>query len=656
MKSRNPFLAVVVVSLLLANSTLAQNPGSGIKDKGIDPSENSFAASAEKLVRAAYEKLTRYNRAYLLVDDRVASNLPSEERYLRFELGNFKVGPIQEILSLKHGEVHTVIVPELISLARLTTTLNDGDPHVAYSARWIAESYAPGYDPRWTMNDLMSHKAAKYQDVGAYAAYNVTVRFHGKVQAYRALVLFHNPYGSTTEKLKPTFWDVISGSAGALQDLWEEQRPAVGETGSGESQDRSGPEPPSNRISSLIHSGYSKPGKPSSLTSRSFAVATSTSSDTPSVGPIVESTTADTTEHSSGRHGETVEFQGACEAPTTTQQLCKVNFGFIYLYENGTLTNWVYRHRNKYDNVVGTQTGPRGTPISCHSAYGVATENCVNPDCTFTAGLTGSGFNIQMTGGNVWRGQLIHGHTCNIPAPTGGRGGGGICNAPIALAKARRKDPRPTLMNPNCCNSVEQADCFNGGGEWTESTCSCYSPIVIDVAGNGFDLTNAEDGVLFDVNRTGTREQVSWTSANSDDSWLVLDRNGNGVIDDGKELFGSASPQPFLAPGESKHGFRALAMFDQLENGGNGDGQIDSQDAVFSSLKLWRDINHNGISEGGELQALSNSDVRVIELDYKESRRKDDQGNWFRYRAKVRDAQSADVGRWAWDVFLQKPH
>ena len=211
-------------------------------------------------------------------------------------------------------------------------------------------------------------------------------------------------------------------------------------------------------------------------------------------------------------------------------------------------------------------------------------------------------------------------------------------------------------MNPNCCNSVEQADCFNGGGEWTESTCSCYSPIVIDVAGNGFDLTNAEDGVLFDVNRTGTREQVSWTSANSDDSWLVLDRNGNGVIDDGKELFGSASPQPFLAPGESKHGFRALAMFDQLENGGNGDGQIDSQDAVFSSLKLWRDINHNGISEGGELQALSNSDVRIIELDYKESRRKDDQGNWFRYRAKVRDAQSADVGRWAWDVFLQKPH
>ena len=656
MKSRNLLLALVVVSLLLVNSTLAQNPGTQIRGQGLEASqsENSFAASAEKLVREAYEKLTRYNRAYLLVDDREASSLPSEERYLRFELRNFKVGPIQEILSLKHSEVYTVIVPELLSLTRLTTTLNDADPHVAYSARWIAESYAPGYDARWTMNDVMSHKAARYQDVGAYAAYDVTVRFQGKVRTYRALVLFHNPYGSTTEKLKPTFWDIISGSAGALKDLWEEQRPAVGETGSGESQKGSKPEPQSNRLSRTIHSGYSKSDNPSSSTFR-ILPATSTSSDTVSVGPYVESTTEDGREHSSGAHGERIGFQGECEAPSTTQQLCRVKFGFIYLYENGTVTNLVYRHRNRYDNILGTQTGPRGTAISCHSAYGIATSNCIDPDCFFTASLTGSGASIQMTGGDVWRSQLVHGHTCNIPLPRGG--GGGSCNdAHIALEKTRGKAPRPNLINPNCCSSVEQANCFNGGGEWTESTCSCYSPIVIDVAGNGFDLTNAEDGVLFDVNRIGTREQVSWTSANSDDSWLVLDRNGNGVIDDGKELFGSASPQPFLAPGESKHGFRALAMFDQAENGGNGDGQIDSQDAVFSSLKLWRDINHNGISEGGELQALSNSDVRVIELDYKESRRRDDQGNWFRYRAKVRDAQGADVGRWAWDVFLQKPH
>ena len=144
---------------------------------------------------------------------------------------------------------------------------------------------------------------------------------------------------------------------------------------------------------------------------------------------------------------------------------------------------------------------------------------------------------------------------------------------------------------------MEQFDCINGGGEWSDSTCSCYSPIVIDVAGNGFNLTNAADGVMFDLNATGTAEQISWTAAGSDDALLVLDRNGNGVIDNGRELFGSSTPQPYLTSGETKNGFRALAVFDGAESGGNGDGQIDAGDSIFSSLKLWRDSNHNGTSE-----------------------------------------------------------
>jgi hypothetical protein len=265
---------------------------------------------------------------------------------------------------------------------------------------------------------------------------------------------------------------------------------------------------------------------------------------------------------------------------------------------------------------------------------------------------------MQMTGGDVWRGQLVHGHTCNIARPTGGGGGsGGGCNlAPVRIAMASAKTPTPNLVNPYCCDSMEQFDCINGGGEWSDSTCSCYSPIVIDVAGNGFNLTNAGDGVMFDLNATGTAEQISWTAAGSDDALLVLDRNGNGVIDNGRELFGSSTPQPYLASGETKNGFRALAVFDGAESGGNGDGRIDAGDSIFASLKLWRDSNHNGTSEAGELQSLPNSDVRLIELRYKDARRRDDNGNWFRYRAKVNDAEGGQVGRWAWDVFLQKMH
>ncbi|HEX9928723.1 MAG TPA: hypothetical protein VGB02_09335 [Pyrinomonadaceae bacterium] len=176
---------------------------------------------------------------------------------------------------------------------------------------------------------------------------------------------------------------------------------------------------------------------------------------------------------------------------------------------------------------------------------------------------------------------------------------------------------------------------------------------MIDTTGNGFDLTNAVNGVLFDMTNDGIKERLSWTAANSDDAFLVLDRNQNGVIDNGRELFGSSTVQPVLQEGETKHGFRALAIYDEPERGGNNDNKIDSNDAVFSNLKLWRDSNHNGESEANELQKLSESDVKVIELDYHESRRRDEHGNWFRYRAKVNDARKAKVGHWAWDVFLQ---
>ena len=135
-------------------------------------------------------------------------------------------------------------------------------------------------------------------------------------------------------------------------------------------------------------------------------------------------------------------------------------------------------------------------------------------------------------------------------------------------------------------------------------------PLVLDLLGDGFKPTSLDKGVHFDLDGNGFAERVNWIQG--DDALLALDKNGDGVINDGNELFGDRYR---LSNGKlARFGFEAL-----MEQDTNGDNVIDDKDANYSRLQVWQDVNQNGISEKEELRSLSQAGVAAIQLNYQNS-------------------------------------
>ena len=137
-----------------------------------------------------------------------------------------------------------------------------------------------------------------------------------------------------------------------------------------------------------------------------------------------------------------------------------------------------------------------------------------------------------------------------------------------------------------------------------------YDPLALDLNGNGIETlaANGHDGAMFDHERNGIRTATGWVHSN--DGILVYDRNGDGKINNGGELFGDNT---LLKDGSTAaHGFAALAELDD-----NGDGKVDAADSAFKKLGVWRDLNHNGISEEGEISSLEEVRVQSLNLAYK---------------------------------------
>jgi hypothetical protein len=221
---------------------------------------------------------------------------------------------------------------------------------------------------------------------------------------------------------------------------------------------------------------------------------------------------------------------------------------------------------------------------------------------------------------------------------------GGVMNSP---------PPAGAGVTPDECTAADRASHVPYEGTkyaGCQDLEECHmSPIVIDLARDKIELTDIAHGVRFDLDGDGRMESTSWTKTDSDTAFLWIDKNDNGVVDNGTELFGSAMDE---------NGFAALANFDQRDEadiawGGNADGIIDEHDRVWKYLRLWVDRNHDGICQPDEVYSLAEKGVRGIHLNYNASGKHDRYGNLFRYSALVdMESNGHRVSTKAYDIFF----
>lgn len=192
-------------------------------------------------------------------------------------------------------------------------------------------------------------------------------------------------------------------------------------------------------------------------------------------------------------------------------------------------------------------------------------------------------------------------------------------------------------------SAVALAAVLHAGAAW-----AFCSPIVIDLGNNGIRLGEAGAGVYFDINANGTRDHIQWVRAGGDEAFLALDRSGNGLVDDGSELFGVGTPLT-LEGRNAPNGFVGLAQYDARQLGGNDDGLISEADAIWPQLRLWLDANADGRATREEMRTLRSAGITALETIPKVRKYVDAAGNiiplwaWATQRASARRALMVDV-------------
>lgn len=401
-------------------------------------------------------------------------------------------------------------------------------------------------------------------------------------------------------------------------------------------------------------------------------------------GPT-EYANSDATHHVNGEHYWTNTKSGTCTYTGSAQASASVQCGITatsnsqaFGHDNGDLDTLLDKHEVNWATQNGTATASNGASATAYSEGAVAVQECLI-SCSTAITISGSGtlgWGVAFNPTPLWKDADPYPNSC-----------GSVSLPPIASSCAPSTGP-PTQSTQN------------GYWEWSTGSCSWVwvycasvtencgpggSPIVIDTLKKGFVFTDPTIGdyVTFDLKGDGTYGHYSWPKVGSGNAWLVLD-DGTGIVKDGKQLFGNFTPHSDgdvpNRDSRDKNGFLALAWYDKRAQGGNTDGIIDRQDAIWPHLKLWIDEHcylkpaNSCESLPSELHTLESEGVYALSLIYGYSPGKVDAiGNHYRFYSVVnpslasqpiganghhvggdRDLTHSKDGRLTYDVWLKQ--
>lgn len=548
------------------------------------------AADFEAHIRASYALVERYSQR---------SGNP-----VKFQLSDFKTRPISAIGSEPYVDLATLPNDWVLSLHRsFHSDWIEGERTLTYLYRWEHR------DTDWTafpegrrmlsattkeILDEVAQHFPEYGHVKWATQYAVVVEFTDRKREYEAAFLW-------LPGEAPDTWYAAT-SDHIVQGLDIVNAEVVPPTGIPlNDPENAEPQPIEPETGDFQHSGASHVDVVDHLDSGSATCIADSANEL-----LPQSSVPGTNGHITGKHWSEIDMTFDCSCDTSCTSKCQAGWSWALCDEEGT--HWDACQKMGWASDFSS-TGRADALLegaACAAGYACAQKACLFCQCNFSVGVDVVGVSVTFEPTDAdWTGNLQGAWTCGRCSEDGSSGG-------------------------------------SDTGEEATFTCSsehaCTSPILISMYDANFALTSAIDGVAFDIDADGQLDKISWTAPGSDEVFLAMDRNHNGRIDDGRELFGDSTQQ---APSSDPNGFLALAWYDRPQRLGNGDLQISAQDGVFQHLLVWQDANHDGISQSSELISLEDTNIVAIRLDYFVSGRQDRHGNQFRWTSGV----EFDTGR-----------